>query len=434
MLVAVLMSSAVVVRADPPPQPPPTDSIRCVIWHDLPGAQITDTLATNDLDRPADATMSLDKLLFSPGFKDQWACSLSGMISVPVTGVYWFDIASRDSGALFLSSDENPANRKFIAETPAATDINKFRMYTAQTSPGIKLVAGQRYFIQAVCKSGPGPGGVSIGWTKPGGLFEAPIPAETGDLPPPSYQVHQLKLSLKPEATLDTQPGIHRFVRGAHIELDGQSEDMSYLMSFPTDFSKTTDPRALLIFLHGNNRQGYSLVEAEQTGPVHDMQRNPQLRDWMPMIVMCPQLPPGWRWDTPGAAQSVNALVEQLCQRYPRIDRRRIYITGLSMGGRGTWLTLENSPQTYAAAAPISAVDIRPDLAPMLLKDIRNLHIICGSEDGGFTAGSHRMYEALKPVLGDRVQLTVHEHEGHGVWDHYYPNKSFYEELLKFSK
>jgi predicted peptidase len=152
------------------------------------------------------------------------------------------------------------------------------------------------------------------------------------------------------------------------------------------------------------------------------------------MIVMCPQLPPEWRWDTPGAAQAVNGLVEQLCRRYSRIDPKRIYLTGLSMGGKGTWLTAENSPQTYAAVVPISAVDVRPDQAPQWLRDLPNLHIVCGSEDAGFTAGSHRMYEAMKPVLGDRVQLTVYPHEGHGVWDHLYASQGFYEELMKFSR
>jgi hypothetical protein len=83
---------------------------------------------------------------------------------------------------------------------------------------------------------------------------------------------------------------------------------------------------------------------------------------------------------------------------------------------------------------PISAVDVRPDDAPQMLKDLPDLHIVCGGQDGGFTAGSHRMYESLKPTLGDRVQLTVFPNEGHSVWDHFYAYQSFYEELMKYSR
>jgi predicted esterase len=418
------------------PQPP---VMCCLVWHDVPGAQITDTLATSDLARAPDETLPVARMEFQPGFKDKYACSITGLITAPVTGGYIFHIAARDSGVLFLSTDETPAKRRYIAETPAATDLHNYRAYSAQTSEAIPLVAGKRYFIQVVGKSGPGPGGISIAWNLPNGVFQGPIPADrfspvSEPPPPPSLRVDQFRLTLKPEPGPTTQPGIHDFVRGAEFEVDGQSAEMSYLISLPKNFDTTNDARPMLVFLHGNNRQGYDLQPIMQTGPMRDLDLRPQLRDWLPMIVLCPQLPPEWRWDTPGAAQAVNGLVEQLCQRYPRIDRRRIYLTGLSMGGKGTWLTLENAPQLYAAAVPISAVDVRPDQAPQSLKNLPGLHIVCGSEDGGFTAGSHRMYEALKSALGDRLQFTVFEHEGHSVWDHMYADRAFYEQLLKYSR
>jgi predicted esterase len=416
-----------------------TNPIVCKIWHNVPGAQITDTLATADLSRKPDEVRSLDKMEFAPDFKDAWAGSLTGLITVPKSGAYWFNIASRDSGVLFLSSDETAAHLKFIAETPAGTNIHDYKYYSAQTSGGVRLIAGQKYLIQAMVKCGPGPGCVSIAWHMTGGAFEGPIPnarffPATVDVPPLNLRIKNFKLSLKPQTDPTTQPGIHTFVKGAEIELNGEETDMSYLMYLPKNFDTTKDAKPMLVFLHGNNMQGYTLEGTERMGPIHNLLTSTPLRDWMPMIEMCPQLPPDWRWDTPGAAQAVNGLVEQLCERYPRIDRKRIYLTGLSMGGKGTWLTLENSPQTYAAVVPISAVDVRPDLAPEELKNLPYLHIACGSEDGGFTAGSHRMYEALKPALGDRVQLTVFEHEGHGVWNHFYADQSFYEGLMKFSR
>jgi pimeloyl-ACP methyl ester carboxylesterase len=441
-LIVLMVFSAGLIPARLP-KPGATGTINpicCQIWRNDPGAQITDTLATSDLQRPPDEIRPIDKLEFLPGFQDGWACSISGLIQPPVTGNYRFQIASHDSGLLFLSTDESSTNRRFIAETPAATDLHNYRYYSAQNSEAIQLIAGHRYFIQTIVKSLPGGSGcVSIAWTLPTGKQQGPIPAEffspaSGAAPPPSLRVNQFSLSLKPEDAPTTQPGLHRFIRGAQIQVNGKSDEMSYLMDLPKEFSTTADPKPMLVFLHGNNRQGYDTLGLEQTGPIHDLEMNPQLANWLPMIILAPQLPPDYRWDTPGAAQAVNALVHQLCLRYSWIDRKRIYLTGLSMGGKGTWLTLENSPDTYAAAVPISAVDVRPDQAPQTLKDLPELHIACGSEDGGFTAGSHRMYEALKPVLGDRVQFTQFDHEGHSIWDHFYASQAFYEHLLKFSR
>ncbi len=416
--------------------------VRCDVWHDVPGAQATDTLATTDLHRPADQVRQLRTLEYAPKFTDEWACSLSALIVPPESGQYYFYIASRDTGVLFLSTDETAGHRRYIAETPAATDLHTYHYYQSQTSSPIDLVGGKRYFIQAICKSGRGPGGISIGWMPVKRLFQAPIPVSnfqpyTGPISTPDFQARHVTVTLKalePTTQPTPQAGIHLFIKGAHFDVDGTSNDLSYLMLMPKAIDTTKDPLPMLIFLHGNGRQGYALRTLEQSAPIHNIETNPDLRDWLPMIVVAPELPPNWRWDTPGAAAVVNGMVQLLCQRYPRIDRSRIYLTGLSMGGKGTWLTLENSPQTYAAVAPISAVDVRPDAAPQMLKNLRNLHIICGSEDGGFTAGSKHMYEVLKPALGDRVQLTVWEHEGHNVWDHYYSNRTFYEELLRFSQ
>ena len=416
-------------------------SVRCDVWHNVPGSQATDALATPDLHRPADQVSQLRTPEFSPKFSDEWACSMSAILVPPESGQYYFYIASRDTGVLFLSTDESPEHRRYIAETPAATDLRSYRYYQSQTSIPVDLVAGRRYFIQAICKSGRGPGGISIAWMPIKGMFQAPIPAGNfrpyvGPLTTPDFQAHHVSVTLKPQAST-TQPasqaGMHEFIRGAQFVVDGTPGDLSYLVRMPKAIDTSSDPLPMLIFLHGNGRQGYALRTLEQSAPMRNIEMTADLRDWLPMIVVAPELPPNWRWDTPGAGAVVNGLVEQLCQRYPRIDRSRIYLTGLSMGGKGTWLTLENSPQIYAAVAPISAVDVRPDAAPGMLKNLGNLHIICGSEDGGFTAGSKHMYEVLKPTLGDRVQLTVWEHEGHNVWDHYYSKRSFYEELLKFS-
>jgi pimeloyl-ACP methyl ester carboxylesterase len=420
------------------PATAPVANVTCHIWRNVVGSQITDTLATDDLARRWDETRSLDDLEFAPDFKDSWACTLTGIITPPRSGAYWFSIAARDSGVLYLSKDESAANLRYIAQTPAATNLDAYSWYSAQRSKGILLQAGKRYLIQAIEKSGPGPGGISIAWHGPGGLFEGPIGAErfvpsSAEAPLPSFKVNGFKLSLAPAQPL-AGSGVVNFIRGAHLQVNGESTDLSYLIDLPRNFDSTIDKKPMLVFLHGSNRQGFDLQGMLAAGPVFQILARPELNQSVAMMVLCPQLPPDWRWDTPGAAQAVNSLVHQLCGRYARIDSKRIYLTGLSMGGKGTWITAEDSPETYAAVVPISAVDVRADIAPRLLKDVPEIRIVCGGDDAGFAAGSRRMYEALKPTLNDRVQLTAFEHEHHMIWDHLYSDPGFYESLMKFSR
>jgi predicted peptidase len=143
-----------------------------------------------------------------------------------------------------------------------------------------------------------------------------------------------------------------------------------------------------------------------------------------------PQLPDGWRWDTPGAGEMVGELVEQICRKYPRVDRDRIYLSGLSMGGKGTWLAAYASPQTYAMIAPISAVAVRPKAAPEKFAGMYTW-IICGEYDHLFTQGSKQMYEAMQGLGSERVRLTVVPQGQHYCWNQFYPTRSFYEELMR---
>jgi dienelactone hydrolase len=104
------------------------------------------------------------------------------------------------------------------------------------------------------------------------------------------------------------------------------------------------------------------------------------------------------------------------------------------MGGKGTWLTALDDPTLYANITTFSAVAVHPTTAGARLAGVPHLHIICGGDDGDFAAGSQAMYAAIKPALGDRVELTVVPHEGHGVWGRYYPDPAFYKDLMAYHR
>lgn len=105
---------------------------------------------------------------------------LRAFVIPPATGSYVFSIASDEWSDLFLSSDESPANRVRIAFVNNATRYRQFDAEPNQKSVSISLVAGQRYYLEAVRKEGNGPDHLTVRWQLPDGSLEEPIPAKIG--------------------------------------------------------------------------------------------------------------------------------------------------------------------------------------------------------------------------------------------------------------
>jgi hypothetical protein len=138
------------------------------------------------------------------------------------------------------------------------------------------------------------------------------------------------------------------------------------------------------------------------------------------------------RWsDTPGLADVVLQTVELAKKRW-RVDADKVYLTGLSMGGAGTWAVAEQSRKVFAAIAPVSANEVSADKAAKVLKGT-TVWIISGAADGGYTEGSRKMRAVLEKAGVDVVHTEVPGGD-HGVWTRYYPTKGFYEFLLMHTR
>ncbi len=302
-----------------------------------------------------------------------------------------------------------------------------------QKSKPIALSAGKRYYIEAWQKQEGGPSHLSVGWQLPDGKKEMPIPgarlmpAGAARTAVPAQTI----VKLNPATPAATTPGQHKFPNDATVERNGLVFKMSYLIHLPKDYDKTKDRKPLFVFLCGDSHQGSDLEGILNEGPAQYLNDVPKLREYWPMVGLFPQPPGGMRWDSPGMAEAVVGMVDEIVKKY-RIDPDRVYLSGLSMGGKGTWLVAEAAPDRFAAVAPIAAVAVSPERAGDLLKYIP-IWIICGSDDGGFTDGSKQMAQILKSA-GGNVQLTVFPQEGHGVWARYYPEPKFYDWLLKHTR
>ncbi len=108
--------------------------------------------------------------------EDNYGTRIIGFVHPPRTGSYVFWIASDDNGELWLSTDEDPANKRLIASVPEWTGRNEWGKFASQKSEPIRLEAGRRYYIEALQKEGVGGDHLSVGWQLPDGTQERPIP------------------------------------------------------------------------------------------------------------------------------------------------------------------------------------------------------------------------------------------------------------------
>lgn len=143
---------------------------------------------------------------------------------------------------------------------------------------------------------------------------------------------------------MQVAPGLHR--TSIPLAVPVRSDTARLLLYLPPGYADGRLWPAVL-YLHGGSHRGRDLEKLESYGP-------PRLlaNGWTPpFVVIAPQLPEGEIWSD---AASLIALLDELSRRYP-IDPDRLYVTGMSMGGRGAWYLAYRYPERFAAIAPVAA-------------------------------------------------------------------------------
>ena len=413
-----------------PPNNGGQGSIRVEYYRGVGGTSIPDLL--NSPDYPGDYSDScyLTDFEIPSDQDDNYGTVMRGYVHPPANGNYTFWMASDDNGELWLSTTDNPKDKVKIASCTCSA-VRAWDATPEQHSKPIALTAGKKYYIEALQKEGNGGDHLSVGWQLPDGKQERPIPAERLSPASPTPRGSSKPLPIaKLLGTMPTTPGHHNLK--AELNLNGQKSEMTFVVFLPNNYDKTQEPFPMFTFLHGNTHQGNDWTGVLNEGPAKFLNDNKALHDWMPMIGFFPQCPGGQRWDNRAMIRQVVAIQDEITKAF-KVDKQRIYCTGLSMGGMGTWNTALEAPDRFAAVSTISAVAVRPQQAVEKLKNVP-LWIIAGGEDGGFTEGSKTMKAAFDAAGRKDVELTVVPGEGHGVWARYYNDKRFYEWLLKRRK
>lgn len=197
-------------------------------------------------------------------------------------------------------------------------------------------------------------------------------------------------------------------------------EKLSYLLSFPKDYKADPEKKwPLVVFLHGAGERGDDVQKVGLHGPPKRVREGADF----PFILVAPQCPDGSWW----TEEPVLALIDHL-EATHRVDASRIYLTGLSMGGYGTWHFASLAPNRFAAIAPVCGGGV-----PYRMRAIPHLPVWAfhGAKDTVVVLDeSARLVEALKKRGNQSVKFTVYPEAGHDSWTETYQNPELYEWFL----
>ncbi len=149
-----------------------TGQISREVWQGVTGTSVSQI----PLGTPPDIQDLLTIFEIPVDADDNYGTRVRGYICPPTTGAYTFWISSDDNGELWLSTDDQENNKVLIGSVPAWTESREWDKFPEQQSSAINLVAGQRYYIEALQKEQGGGDNLAVGWQLPGGTLERPIP------------------------------------------------------------------------------------------------------------------------------------------------------------------------------------------------------------------------------------------------------------------
>lgn len=193
---------------------------------------------------------------------------------------------------------------------------------------------------------------------------------------------------------------------------------MDYLLYLPKDYAeKPSWP--LLLFLHGAGERGSDLERVKLHGPPKLIASGKEF----PFIVVSPQCPSD-RWWKP---DDLLVLLDEIGEKY-KVDKDRVYVTGLSMGGFGTWGLAASAPNRFAAIVPICGGG-DPSTARRLSR--LPIWVFHGAKDPVVKlSSSEKMVEAIKEA-GGNAKFTIYPEAGHDSWTEAYNDPELFKWLLE---
>jgi len=209
------------------------------------------------------------------------------------------------------------------------------------------------------------------------------------------------------------------YMASAQQQTENFSLDIEYLKYLPKDYQADGDKKwPLLVFLHGAGERGTDIEKIKVHGPPMLIEQG---KDF-PFIVVSPQAK-NYGWEPMLLREMIRNLMET-----EAVDPDRVYLTGLSMGGYGTWRLAAENPGMFAAIVPICGGGNPEDVWKLRHMPTWVFH---GAKDGIVPlSASESMVKPLQKI-NDQVKFTVYPETYHDSWIQAYNDPKLYEWLLQ---
>ncbi len=176
---------------------------------------------------------------------------------------------------------------------------------------------------------------------------------------------------------------------------------------------------AMIIQLHGAGERGEGGDDIEKV-LVHGFSKITPCQEFHDCVLIMPQCPTDSFWAA--KVESLKKFIDKMAEAY-NADKSRIYLTGLSMGGFGTWYTSMAYPDMFAAIAPCCGGGM-PWNAAVLTMPVWAFHGDC--DNVVFPSNTIDMIESLRKT-NSNVKFDLYEGVGHDSW-----NRAYSPELMKW--
>jgi predicted peptidase len=218
------------------------------------------------------------------------------------------------------------------------------------------------------------------------------------------------------------------FLDKSYESPDGKT--YQYVLFVPHDYKKGT-PTPLILSLHGAGETKGGKKMPVEVGIGTAIKKREKL---FPFITIIPQAPVrGWQAGGESAKMALGIL-EQVEKEYS-VDPKRKYLTGLSMGGFGTWSLAAAMPDKWAAIVPICG-GVRGTTADEVAKKIKDIPtwVFHGDKDPAVPVQQSRDMVAALEKAGGHPKYTEYPGVPHNSWDKAYDTDELYKWLLEQKK
>jgi predicted peptidase len=213
------------------------------------------------------------------------------------------------------------------------------------------------------------------------------------------------------------------------VKVGTVSREVRYLLYLPDAYGKDRGVKwPLILFLHGMGECGSDLDSLKK----HPLPQTLETNKDFPFIVVSPQLLSSYYGWEP-QLEALNALLLQIQARFS-VDPKRVYVTGLSMGGSGTWRMALRFPRRFAAVVPVAGFyTFESRKLPTNMCDLRDLPIwtFHGARDSTVKLYQDEIIVTALKACGSSVKFTIYEDAEHeDTWRKAYADPALFEWML----